>query len=184
MPGTPFVGLFLSLTVGVLSLTGGPEGPPAHVSGLSVPVSAPVQVGLQPHLSETGHPRRDLSVDESRGGHTLARHVGRTDDQLRQRLRSQPNISAASTYPDRETAELVIGAILEAESSRIRSWARRTGSRPNLALRTKTPRGPPVGRVLERGGKAPTEAHHAVVVLRWDAAADSYYVLTSYPETR
>ena len=192
MPGTLFVGLFLSLTVGVLSLTDGPEGPPAHVSGRSVPASAPVQVGPQPHLSETvpaqlpgtERPRRDLSIDESRGGHTLARHVGRTDDQLRQRLRSQPNISAASTYPDRETAEFVIGAILEAESSRIRSWARRTGSRPNLALRTKTPRGPPVGRVLERGRKAPAEAHHAVVVLKWDAAADRYYVLTSYPETR
>jgi hypothetical protein len=129
-------------------------------------------------------PRRDLSVDESRGGHTLARHVGRTDGQLEQRLREQPNISAASTYTDRETAELVVGAILESESSRIESWTRRGGSRPNLALRTRTPRGPPVGRVLERGQKAPVEARHAVVVLRWDTATRGYYVLTSYPEAR
>ena len=166
------------LAVLLASLTGGTEVPPPQVSL----TTTPVQVGLQPHLSETE--RRDLSVDETRGGHTLARHVGRTDEQLRQRLRAQPNISAASTYPDRETAELVVGAILQAESSRIRSWTRRSGSRPNLALRTKTPRGPPIGRVLERGGRTPLDAHHAVVVLRWDTAANSYYVLTSYPETR
>jgi hypothetical protein len=176
--------LLLPLT---LSLTGGPEGPPAQVSaqvsGIFVTVSVPVQVGLQPHLSATDQ-RRDLSVDEARGGHTLARHVGRTDEQLRQRLRAQPNISAASTYPDRETAELVVATILQAESSRLRSWTRRTGSRPNLALRTRTPRGPPTGRVLERGRKAPVEAHHAVVVLRWDTATSTYYVLTSYPEAR
>jgi hypothetical protein len=135
--------------------------------------------GLQPREQ-----RRDLSLDEARGGHTLARHVGRTDDQLRQRLRAQPNISAASTYPDRDTAELVVGAILEAETSRVQSWTRRRGSRPNLALRTRTPRGPPTGRVLERGRKTPVEAHHAVVVLRWDLAAHGYYVLTSYPEVR
>ena len=135
--------------------------------------------GLQPR-----EPRRDLGFDEARGGHTLARHVGRTDEQLRARLRAQPQISAASTYPDRETAELVVAAILDAEGARIQSWSRRRGTRPNLALRTRRPRGPPVGRVLERGRRQPIDAHHALVVLRWDAKADSYYVLTSYPEIR
>ena len=129
-------------------------------------------------------PRRDLSADEARGGHTLARHVGRTDAQLRQRLRDQPNISAASTYPDRDTAELVVGRILELQADRVRSWARRRGSRPNLAVRVADLRGPPVGRVLERGGRTPRPARGAVVVLRWDLRAGSFYVLTSYPETR
>lgn len=143
----------------LVSLTAGAQAPPAQ-------------------------PRRDLSSDEARGGHTIARHVGRTDEQLRERLRAQPNISAASTYPDRETAELVVGAILEAESSRIRSWTGRRGTRPNLALRTRRPRGPPIGRVLERGRRQPVDARHAVVVLRWDVRTNSYYVLTSYPEIR
>jgi Bacterial CdiA-CT RNAse A domain len=129
-------------------------------------------------------PRRDLSIDEQRGGHTLTRHVGRTDDQLRQRLRDQPNISAASTYPDRETAELVVGRVLVQSTDTIRPWTRRQGSRPNLALRTSDPRGPPVGRVLDRGARTPTPARGAVVVLRWDQRRGSYYVLTSYPENR
>ena len=140
-----------------------------------------VAAGLQPRGSE---PRRDLTRDEARGGHTLARHVARTDDQLRERLRAQPNISAASTYPDQETAELVVGAILGAESARIDSWAGRRGTRPNLALRTRQPRGPPIGRVLERGRRQPVDTRSAVVVLRWDVRTNSYYVLTSYPEIR
>jgi hypothetical protein len=50
--------------------------------------------------------RRDLGGDESRGGHTLARHVGRTDSQLLDRLAREPRISAASTYTDRATRNL------------------------------------------------------------------------------
>src|SRR5262245_62492121 len=55
---------------------------------------------------------RDLSVDEAMGGHTLARHVGKSDDELATRLRNEPQISSASTYTDRVTAERVVGAAL------------------------------------------------------------------------
>jgi hypothetical protein len=48
--------------------------------------------------------RYDLTAAERLGGHTLARHVGRTDAQLRDRLRREKNVSAASTYDDREVA--------------------------------------------------------------------------------
>ena len=51
---------------------------------------------------------RDLAADESMGGHTLARHVGKTDSQLSDRLRREPQISAASTYTDREMAERTV----------------------------------------------------------------------------
>jgi len=129
-------------------------------------------------------PRRDLAIDEQRGGHTLARHVGRTDQQLRQRLSDQPNISAASTYTDRETAELTVGLVLQQQAKRVTSWTGRRGSRPNLAVRVADLRGPPVGRVMSRGRKVPVPAHGAVVVLRWDERAKDFYVLTSYPEQR
>jgi len=39
--------------------------------------------------------------------------VGRTDSQLLDRLAREPRISAASTYTDRATAELVVGLALE-----------------------------------------------------------------------
>ena len=39
-------------------------------------------------------PRRDLAADERCGGHTIDRHVGRTNKQLADRLRQEPQISA------------------------------------------------------------------------------------------
>src|SRR5258708_1628172 len=61
----------------------------------------------------------DLSRDEERGGHTLRKHVGRTDDELRQRLEREPDISAASTWTDRATAEETVAAALRAERRKI-----------------------------------------------------------------
>ena len=47
----------------------------------------------------------NLAAEEAAGGHTIARHVGRTEAQLRQRLAAQPGIPAASTFASREVAE-------------------------------------------------------------------------------
>src|SRR5256885_17030126 len=68
---------------------------------------------------------RDLSQDEAAGGHVLRKHVGRTDDQLRERLDRERNISAASTYTDRPTAERVVGAAIAGSQDRIQHWLER-----------------------------------------------------------
>jgi CDI toxin RNase A-like protein len=127
-------------------------------------------------------PRRDLAADERCGGHTLERHVGRTNMQLAERLRQQSDISAASTYPDRQTAETVVGAALARERGRIQSWSSRRGPRPNLALRYRAPGPKAIGRSWQRGKIAPDACFQAVVVLRWDVSRGDYCVLTSYPE--
>lgn len=124
--------------------------------------------------------RRDLRADEARGGHTIARHVAKTDEQLRERL-ARESIAAASTYPDLETAERVVGLTLARHAARLEQWLAREGARPNLVLPFAAPRQPPIGRVLQRGAE-PVDAYGAVVVLRWQG--DGYYVLTSYPEVR
>jgi hypothetical protein len=127
--------------------------------------------------------RRDLSADERCGGHTLARHVGKTNPQLKQRLQQEPDISAASTYSDRDAAETTVGAALAANAARLKTWSARSGRRPNLALHYKGPRGGrPIGRSWQRGQIAPNAAFDAVVVLRWDVERKAFCVLTSYPE--
>jgi CDI toxin RNase A-like protein len=127
--------------------------------------------------------RRDLAADERCGGHTLERHVGKTNPQLAQRLKQEPDISAASTYSDRNAAETTVGAALAADAARIKTWSARSGPRPNLALHYKGPRsGKPIGRSWQRGMIAPNAAYDAVVVLRWDVQRKAYCVLTSYPE--
>ena len=126
--------------------------------------------------------RHDLSVDEALGGHTLERHVGRTDDQLRDRLRREPNISAASTYTDRETAEQVIGRAFEESAGVVDRWESRVGRRPNLVLDRTEPRA--IGRSLRRSARTASACDHALVVMRWDERRSRAYVLTSYPECR
>jgi hypothetical protein len=127
-------------------------------------------------------PRRDLAADERCGGHTLERHVGKTNRQLADRLRQQPDIAAASTYPDRSTAEAVVGAALDGERARVASWSGRRGPRPNLALHYTSPGPRPIGRSWQRGKIAPDGCFQAVVVLRWDVSRGAFCVLTSYPE--
>jgi len=125
--------------------------------------------------------RYDLERDENRGGHTLSRHVGRSDEQLAERLRRERNISAASTWTDREIAEATVAEGLAAEQSRIENWKRRGERRPNLALHFDA--GRPIGRSLRRGASEAVACTSAVIVLRADGA-DGFYVLTTYPEAR
>jgi hypothetical protein len=46
-----------------------------------------------------------LASHEARGGHLIARHVGKTDAELLQRLKDNPKIAGASPFTDRATAE-------------------------------------------------------------------------------
>jgi toxin YxiD len=124
--------------------------------------------------------RYDLERDEDRGGHTLKKHVGRTDDQLRERLERE-RISAASTWTDREAAEVTVAQALRAERERIDRWERRGYPRPNLALHYDS--GHTIGRSLQRGDSQTVDCTGAVIVLRADGP-DGFYVLTTYPEAR
>ena len=118
------------------------------------------------------------------GGHTLARHVARTDAQLAERLREEPQISAASTWTDRDTAERAVGEALDTAGGKLSSWERRSGRRPNLVLHYTDRSGAALGRSLARGARTSVPCTQALVVLRWDDRRDRSYVLTAYPEAR
>ena len=126
--------------------------------------------------------RHDLSADEAAGGHTLRKHVGRTDAELRQRLHRERNISAASTWNDRESAESAIGAAIREQNNKITRWLERD-SHPNLVLDYNGDSAHPFGRTLRRGQDQVEPCAQAVIVLKWDAP-NTYHVLTAYPECR
>ena len=146
-------------------------------------ITGPFSTGPSPSHTSTPNADpalRDLAADEARGGHTLARHVAKTDAELRARLKSEPDISAASTYFDAETAGRVVARVLSEKRSEIEEWEDRDGSRPNLALRLALRE--PIGRSIKQGQSNAKDVDSAVVVLRWSGT--SWYVLTSYPEDR
>jgi hypothetical protein len=125
--------------------------------------------------------RRDLSQDEAAGGHILRKHVGQTDDELRERMQREPRITGASTYTDRAIAEHAVGAAIAESQDRIQRWLSRLGGHPNLVLDYDSP--VPVGRTINRGEDHPHPCAHALVVLKY-SGPNNYYVLTSYPECR
>lgn len=154
-------------------------------SGCQVPQHQSTTNQEAPRRAEARNagPSRDLSQDEAAGGHTLRKHVGRTDDQLRERLRHERNISAASSWTDRETAERTVGITLEQNRDKINRWLNRSQGHPNLVIDYDGDPSHPIGRSLRRDADQPQPCAHATIVLRWAAPSD-YYVLTSYPECR
>ena len=156
-----------------------PPSAPVNTSAPTAPTptTAPDSVSRSTASGET----YDLAVDEAKGGHTLTRHVERTDAQLRERLDRERNISAASTYTDRAIAERTVARAFAREAARVSAWRGRSGNRPNLALNYRGSAGELLGRTLRRGRSSSEPCTNAIVVLRWDGKTG--FVLTSYPET-
>jgi Bacterial CdiA-CT RNAse A domain len=125
--------------------------------------------------------RYDLARDEARGGHTLDKHVGRSDQELRERLDRERNISAASAWTNREVAEETVAQALRAEHNNIARWEERGYRRPNLVLHFDA--GRVIGRSMRHGDESSSPTTQAVIVLKADGP-DGFYVLTSYPEER
>lgn len=135
----------------------------------------------QPRENPAGG-RRDLSQDEQHRGHTLQKHVGRTDQQLLERLAEERDINSASTYTDRDAAEITVGAALEKNRSKIEAWIHQGPNRSNLAFDYSGDGHTQIGRSIHRNATQSVPCYGAKVVLK--AAGESFYVLTSYPEAR
>jgi Bacterial CdiA-CT RNAse A domain len=153
--------------------------PPATTSNASsAPASSlPAQAESRPATGAV----RDLGQDEAAGGHILRKHVGQTDEELRERLERERRITGASTYTDRATAERAVGAAIAESQDRIQRWLNRSGGHPNLVLDYDSPT--PIGRTMNRGDSEARPCSHVLVILKYSGPND-YYVLTSYPECR
>jgi hypothetical protein len=125
--------------------------------------------------------RYDLARDEQRGGHTLDKHVDRSDEQLRERLERERDISAASTWTDINSAEETVAAAIHANQQKIDRWNERGYPRPNLALHFDA--GRPIGRTMHHGENSSEPCSGAVVVLKANRDG-GFFVLTTYPEDR
>ncbi|HKR31633.1 MAG TPA: RNase A-like domain-containing protein [Terriglobales bacterium] len=142
--------------------------------------SKPAEAPPKPveHVALEPTARYDLDRDETQGGHTLERHIGKTDAELRQRLDSE-SISTDSTYTDRATAEMAVAAAVHENHERIDRWLHRPGGHSNLVLDYDSMQ--PIGRSMRRDDAHSFPCSHSVVILKW-VSSNQYYVLTSYPE--
>lgn len=124
-------------------------------------------------------PGGSLEASEKAGGHLLARHVGKTEAELRQRLKSDPKISAASSFKDRAIAEEGITAAILLNSKRIEAWLKGKQDRLVFIYKHKTP----VGISVARNTPAAREAFYLRLVLVRDSRfEEGWKILTGYPE--
>jgi hypothetical protein len=84
-------------------------------------------------------PGAGLAAHELKGGHLIERHVGKTDEELLERLKSNPKITGSSTFIDRVAAEKVANTVLinPKNIEKIQKWLSDPNSRPTLPLRYK-----------------------------------------------
>ena len=152
----------------------------AEIAGTGTPARATARPPATLTAQAAADPaRHDLQPDEESGGHTLARHVGKSDDDLRTRLQREGDISAASSYTDRASAERAVAAALSKGKREVTGWETGT-SKQNLVLRVTMP--DVIGRSLRRGESQVKPVKSAVVVLK--KSGGDWLVLTSYPEDR
>ncbi|MBZ9641960.1 RNase A-like domain-containing protein [Streptomyces sp. PSKA30] len=146
----------------------------------------------------------DLAMAEDLGGgHTIDKHVGKTDAQLLQRLRDQansagvPTIPAASSFPDLASAQKYTQDCIRQNSAAIDTWLA-TGPPPQPpskifevgsvgpAANNPLAASPVTGRtsVVVNGQPTPvTDAHGVQTRLKYDASLDPpFVVVTSMPK--
>lgn len=107
-------------------------------------------------------PGGGLAAHEAAGGHTLAKHVGKSEEFLRNRLATEPKLKAASTFYNRQVAEEAISSLISANRRNVNRWLARGGFQLDLIDRYPTS----LGRVIERKSVDFTEEAGIKVVLR------------------
>lgn len=113
-------------------------------------------------------------------GHTIERHVGKTEQQLMDRLREHQKLRRASAFVDEASAERLIAQVLERRSADIEAWVASSSGRltltEDLGVRT--------GVTIGRDGSATTPTAVRVVLLADARTANGWRILTAFPDWR
>jgi Bacterial CdiA-CT RNAse A domain len=155
----------------------------ARMIGMGVDLGIPLALGLfgAARVLAIRRGAIRLSAEEVAGGHTIARHVGRTEAQLRLRLATEPRINAASTFRTLPEAERAIGEALRAQQAVIKAWARTANIGQTLPVTHDA------GRIIGFGVLRATNAtvdmsRMALVLRKVSDRGRIYFVLTAYPK--
>ncbi|MEU3553306.1 RNase A-like domain-containing protein [Streptomyces fragilis] len=144
----------------------------------------------------------DLANQEGiHNSHVIDKHVGKTDEQLAQRLRDQPGINAASTFTDLASAQKLTQDAMEFKGppagsgqmnagvdnqAKIEQWLSRPRSDSSILRLDAVEFTGATGRTVDAGNPhagAAQDTHHVRVVLKYKNGLEPPYVVyTSMPE--
>ena len=124
-------------------------------------------------------PGGGLDFHEAAGGHTLERHVGKTEAELAQRLEKDKRISAASSFTYRSVAEAAIAEAMSKKQSAIDSWMKKRGNSYTIDYNANKIIGITLRR---RASKAISTSRLKIILQRSTKLPPGYFILTAYPE--
>ena len=125
-----------------------------------------------------------LSEHETHG-HTIARHVGKTDAYLIERLQKNKRLKTVSTFSSLTMAEASVNAVLNLKRAEVADWWHGDLARQAFFARVPTHGSYMTRAMLEQQGErvqsqpVPQQAVVRVVLAR---KADGFYVLTAFPQ--
>ncbi|CAI8760410.1 ribonuclease YeeF family protein [Bacillus velezensis] len=121
-------------------------------------------------------PGGGLAAHEAKGGHLIERHVGKTDEELLERLQINKKIRASSSFTDRPTAERVANETLIKHKKEIEEWLKSDVNDP-LPLPYRGTE--VIGRGVRKGSNEVKDMTNARIVLKKNE--DGSFILTGYP---
>lgn len=131
--------------------------------------------------AENTGPRRDIEMQEAAGGHTIERHVGKSESWLRKRIETDPTLrvdGTASSFRNETVANRTQGQFIKQNKQAIIDWLKGESNRPFTdVVEMKEP----VGIIVERGKPGFVETAKARVVLVKDNSEHGWHILTSFP---
>lgn len=159
---------------------------PAVGSGASSSASSstPLAVSINPlkSLSVTREKLGGLDAHESTTstatGHTIARHVGKSDADLATRL-AGGKVSTSSTFYDHATATHAVSSGLDHHDAAIKAWL--ATAKPGAKQHFDFPADRDVGRTLKKGAAGAADSNQVRMVLKADNSDLGYHVLTAFP---
>lgn len=175
------IALVLALVIGFLQEKPTPTQPDSAAQGAA---TAPAGAPARDRADAVAKATQWLESQEGgrHGGHAIARHVGKSEDDLRRRLRNS-DISVASGFYDLETAAIAIVRTVhhKPNDARVQRWLNDDADKRRLALRRSFDK--PIGRIVKRNGAA-SHGKSAVAVLTKlrEDGRPGYRLLTAYVE--
>jgi hypothetical protein len=156
----------------------------AYLTGVGLDVAVPLAVSLglgAERILAIRAGRISLAAEEAEGGHTILKHVGQTEADLRARLVREPRIPAAGTFSSLRAAEDVISDAISKNDKAIKAWAQwaKQGDRYRVLYTADRTVGTGVVRAtgaLQRMNKV------RIILQKTQVGSRVYFILTAYPE--
>jgi hypothetical protein len=134
--------------------------------------------------------RADVAGDEGKSvgrttPHTIAKHVDKTDQELKQRLRAEPGIEASSSYLTEADAQHYTDQTLLKNQARVAAWLASTKRKLTLVTDFDTVTGRTLSREdFVRGTGARNVYGVFVQLIRDPSAPLGYRIVTSFPQDK